>query len=90
MCQQWFSMTGLVLEVVGFLLVAWEWRHVFESILLRQNAVEEDYTLSVEGEKAARRRGLADDFDVAKHTAGELEGQRPPGTRILFRRCAGG
>ena len=60
MCQQWFSMTGLVLEVVGFLLVAWEWRHVFESILLRQNAVEEDYTLTVEGEKSARRRGLAD------------------------------
>jgi hypothetical protein len=52
---------GLVLEVVGFLFVAWEWRHVFKhSVLLRQNAVEEDYTLTVEGEEAAGRRRLAD------------------------------
>jgi len=61
MCQQWYSVVGLALEVVGFLFVAWEWRHVFEhSVLLRQNAVEEDYTLTVEGEEAARRRRLAD------------------------------
>ena len=61
MCQQWYSVVGLALEVVGFLFVAWEWRHVFEhSVLLRQNTVEEDCTLTVEGEEAARRRRLAD------------------------------
>jgi hypothetical protein len=29
MCQQWFSVFGLVLDVTGFLLIAFEWRHVF-------------------------------------------------------------
>jgi hypothetical protein len=29
MCQQWFSVVGLFLDVVGFLLIAWEWRHMF-------------------------------------------------------------
>jgi hypothetical protein len=26
MCQQWFSVGGLVLDIVGFLLIAREWR----------------------------------------------------------------
>jgi len=44
MCQQWFSSTGLVLDVVGFLLIAWEWRHMFlHSVLARENKVQEDY-----------------------------------------------
>ena len=29
MCQQWFSVAGLVFDVVGFLLIAFEWRHIF-------------------------------------------------------------
>ena len=46
MCQQWYSVVGLALEVVGFLFVAWEWRHVFEhSVLLRQNPPSTDCTL---------------------------------------------
>jgi hypothetical protein len=28
MCQQWFSVGGLVLELLGFLLIAFEWRHM--------------------------------------------------------------
>ena len=61
MCQQWFSVVGLVFDVCGFLLIAREWWHVFEhSILLRQAAVEEDYTLTVEGEEAAKIRHEAD------------------------------
>jgi hypothetical protein len=61
MCQQWFSIAGLVLELGGFLLIAWEWRHVFKhAVFLRQNAVEEDYELTVEGDEAARARRLAD------------------------------
>jgi hypothetical protein len=56
MCQQWFSVVGLILDVCGFLLIAREWWHVFQhSILLRQSAVHEDYVLTVEGEEAARR-----------------------------------
>jgi len=60
MCQQWFSVAGLTLEVIGFLLIAWEWRHVFEhSVALRDAAVEEDYELMVEGEEAAKERRIA-------------------------------
>jgi hypothetical protein len=28
-CQQWFSEIGLVLDVVGFLIIAVEWHHEF-------------------------------------------------------------
>jgi hypothetical protein len=60
MCQQWFSVIGLILDVCGFLLIAKEWWHVFEhSILLRQAAVEEDYIETVEGDEAATRRRRA-------------------------------
>src|SRR5712691_8690948 len=29
MCQQWFSVAGLLFDIVGFLLIAYEWRHMF-------------------------------------------------------------
>jgi hypothetical protein len=29
MCQQWFSVAGLTLDVIGFLMIAFEWRHMF-------------------------------------------------------------
>ena len=29
MCQQWFSIAGLLLDIVGFLLIAFEWRHMY-------------------------------------------------------------
>jgi hypothetical protein len=56
MCQQWFSVVGLISDVCGFVLIAREWWHVFQhSILLRLSAVHEDYILTIEGEEAARR-----------------------------------
>ena len=33
MCQQWLSVAGLALDIVGFLLIAFEWRHM----LLREH-----------------------------------------------------
>jgi hypothetical protein len=29
MCQQWFSVVGLLFDIVGFLLIAFEWQQVF-------------------------------------------------------------
>src|SRR5258707_12775686 len=29
MCQQWFSIAGLLLDIVGFLLIAFERRHMY-------------------------------------------------------------
>jgi hypothetical protein len=29
MCQQWFSVVGQILDVIGFLTIAWEWHHMF-------------------------------------------------------------
>jgi len=29
MCQQWFSIVGLLLDIVGFLMIAFEWRHTY-------------------------------------------------------------
>lgn len=28
-CQQWFSVAGQCFDIVGFLLIAFEWRHMF-------------------------------------------------------------
>jgi hypothetical protein len=30
MCQQWLSVSGLIADVIGFLMIAWEWRHMFK------------------------------------------------------------
>ena len=30
MCQQWFTVAGLIFDAAGFLLIAFEWRHVFQ------------------------------------------------------------
>ena len=30
MCQQWLSAVGLTVDVVGFLLIAWEWHLMFQ------------------------------------------------------------
>jgi len=36
MCQQWFSVVGLALDIVGFLLIVWEWRHMFHREYVRR------------------------------------------------------
>jgi hypothetical protein len=55
MCQQWFSVIGLVLDVVGFLIIAMEWRHTFlHSVFLRQAQVEVDYERTRNPKMAAK------------------------------------
>ena len=40
MCQQWLSVAGLVLDVIGFLIIAFEWRHTYlHSVFLREAQV---------------------------------------------------
>lgn len=29
MCQQWLSVLGLIADIIGFTMIAWEWRYVF-------------------------------------------------------------
>ena len=42
MCQQWLSVAGLVLDVIGFLIIAFEWRHTYlHSVFLREAQVQE-------------------------------------------------
>ena len=44
MCQQWLSVAGLVLDVIGFLIIAFEWRHTYlHSVFLRETQVQEDH-----------------------------------------------
>jgi hypothetical protein len=31
MCQQWLSVFGLIADVIGFLMIAWEWRYMFKN-----------------------------------------------------------
>ncbi len=41
MCQQWLSVAGLVLDVIGFLIIAFEWRHTYlHSVFLRETQVD--------------------------------------------------
>ena len=47
MCQQWFSVAGLALDIVGFLFIAFEWHHMFMlENLKKQNEVEKGYAKS--------------------------------------------
>ena len=61
MCQQWFSVFGLGLDIIGFLIIAFEWKHGFDhSVRLRQAAVEEDYEQTTRGGTSAKKRREAD------------------------------
>jgi hypothetical protein len=61
MCQQWFAMVGLTAEVIGFLMIAYEWHETFKHLVLsRDNAVELDYIRTTQGEEAAKAREEAD------------------------------
>jgi hypothetical protein len=52
MCQQWLSVAGLLFDVVGFLLIAVEWHHMFKrDVYMRQKRIERDYNKSVAEEK---------------------------------------
>jgi hypothetical protein len=30
MCQQWLSVFGLIADIIGFLMIAWEWRYMYK------------------------------------------------------------
>jgi hypothetical protein len=61
MCQQWFSVIGLVFDVVGFLIIAFEWRHSYwQSVSLRQDDVDRDYLRADQGSDALRDRDVAE------------------------------
>jgi hypothetical protein len=47
MCQQWFSVAGLLFDIVGFLLIAFEWRHMFiRERDRRMSELDQDYERS--------------------------------------------
>jgi len=47
MCQQWFSIVGLLLDIVGFLLIAFEWRHMYiRERRRRMDELQHDYERS--------------------------------------------
>jgi hypothetical protein len=61
MCQQWLSVIGLTADVIGFLLIAFEWHETFNHLVLsRQNAVELDYIRTTQSDEAAKEREQAD------------------------------
>jgi hypothetical protein len=84
MCQQFFSIGGLVADVVGFLLIAWEWREVFEhNVLRRENAVEEAYIRMTEGEGVAEERDRAR-ASMWRNTQGENIKDNQRRARIFY------
>ena len=62
MCQNWLSVTGLFFDVVGFLLIAFEWHHMFtRDVYMRQKRIERDYNKSI---AEAEGRKFDDDEDL--------------------------
>jgi hypothetical protein len=44
MCQQWLSVAGLAADIVGFLIIAWEWYRGFtHSVHIRNLQVDDAY-----------------------------------------------
>ena len=68
MCQQWFSVIGLVFDIVGFLLIVFEWRHMF--IRERNRRMEElhyDYERSrVERSEQTYNDPRSGDYTMAR------------------------
>ena len=53
MCQGWISVIGLTLDIVGFLLIAYEWHHMF----LLYNAAQRYAVKKAYDEASARAEG---------------------------------
>jgi hypothetical protein len=65
MCQQWFSVLGLVLDVIGFLMIAFEWHLMFKREMHeRLQRIVEDYAK----EKALREGEDYEDLSASDHT----------------------
>jgi uncharacterized membrane protein len=44
MSQEWLSVVGLSLDIIGFLLIAFEWHHMFiRDVYMRQKRFERDH-----------------------------------------------
>ena len=44
MSQEWLSVVGLSLDIIGFLLIAFEWHHMFiRDVYMRQKRIERDH-----------------------------------------------
>jgi len=63
MCQQWFTVAGLIFDAAGFLLIAFEWRHVFQrEHEMRIDELEHDserHGAKLRGSKTWRLYGVA-------------------------------
>lgn len=68
MCQQWFSIAGLDFDIVGFLIIAFECRHMFwreyEKRQYELNADYQKYGAELRGEKYQDPRN--GDYTMAK------------------------
>jgi hypothetical protein len=59
-CQNWFSIVGLVFDVAGFLMIAVEWHHMFKrDVYMREKRIDRDYA-----KLTAERRGEKFDDDA--------------------------
>jgi hypothetical protein len=58
-CQQWLSVVGLVADIVGFLLIAWEWYRGFtHSVHIRNLQLHDAYERNLAREQG-REPGFA-------------------------------
>jgi hypothetical protein len=68
MCQQWLSIVGLLLDIVGFLVIAFEWRHMYvRERERRMDELHHDYERSraeIRGEEYADPR--SGDYTMAR------------------------
>jgi hypothetical protein len=69
-CQQWFSIAGLFCDIVGFLIIAFEWRYMFwrehEQRQYELHADYEKYSAELRGEEHQDPRGA--DYTMAKES----------------------
>jgi hypothetical protein len=68
MCQQWISIVGLCLDVIGFLMIAFEWRHTFKrEYERRMGELDRDYDkYSAETAGVTYQDPSAGDYTMAK------------------------
>lgn len=66
MCQQWLSVIGLIADIVGFLVVAYEWHRTFKlDVHRRQSALQHAYD-TFEAKQSGKEPPESEDELMAK------------------------
>ena len=87
MCQQWLSVIGLLLDVSGFLMIAWEWYEMFRRhVAEKEQEISEFYAKFVarlEGKLRTDYEMDEDNYPLGKHMGMGLQADKKHRSKLF-------